>query len=311
MGKIDTEAKAYLSNDERFSDLFNFWIYNGKNVIQPNELQELDTTAIAMPYGNKYKKHIQKYRDILKLYAAKHDKQAIYLILGLEVETKVHYAMAVHAMLYDALNYAGQVQAITDQRREDKPKETRDEFLSGLGKDDRLKPVITVVLNISGKTWDGATSIHELLSTKDNHILQFVPDYKLNLLSPNLLTDKDFDKFHTNLGVAMQFLKHQHDDNMNWLQNRKQLVDRATAEFIRTATGTMFEIDKEEGVIDMCRAWDNSLKQAKAEAQNSERLNSIRNVMKSLDVTVNRAMEILCIPAEEQEKYISMIQPSH
>ena len=29
MGKIDTEAKAYLSNAERFSDIFNFWIFDG------------------------------------------------------------------------------------------------------------------------------------------------------------------------------------------------------------------------------------------------------------------------------------------
>ena len=46
MGKIDTEAKEYLSNVERFSDLFNYWIYNGEKVIHPENLHELDTTAI-------------------------------------------------------------------------------------------------------------------------------------------------------------------------------------------------------------------------------------------------------------------------
>ena len=316
MGKIDTEAKAYLSDKERFSDIFNFWIYDGKNVIDPDGLTELDTTSVAIPHNGRSRKHVQKYRDILKLYAAKSDSRAIYLILGLEIESKIHYGMPVRAMLYDAMNYAEQVQAITQRRRKDKPKQTRHEYLSGLGKDDRLKPVVTLVLNISGEYWDGCKSIHELLYVEDEHILQFVPNYKLNLLSPDLLTEQDFDKFRTGVGAAMQFLKDQHHDIMDWMGAKGELnVDRATAEFVQTATGTDFEINKNDEVIDMCKAWKNSMDQAKAagkaegkaEGQLSERLISIRNVMKTLDVTVNRAMEILCIPAEEQKKYISMV----
>ena len=88
MGKIDTEAKAYLSNAERFSDIFNFWIFDGQNIIKPDELQEMDTTSIAIPFSEKSRKHVQKYRDMLKLYAAKHDGEAMYLILGLEAEAK-------------------------------------------------------------------------------------------------------------------------------------------------------------------------------------------------------------------------------
>lgn len=57
----------------------------------------------------------------------------------------------------------------------------------------------------------------------------------------------------------------------------------------------------------MCRAWENSMNKAKAEGKDLERISSIRNVMKSLNVTVNRAMDILCIPPEEQKKYISLV----
>ena len=293
MGKIDTEAKAYLSNKERFCDIFNFWIYDGKNVIKPDGLNELDTTALAIPYGNKARKHVQKYRDILKLYAAKHDDQAIYLILGLEIESKIHYAMAVRAMLYDALSYTEQVELIAAQRRKDKPKQTYHEFLSGLGKDDRLKPVITIVLNLSGKYWDGCQSIHDLLAVKDKQILQFVPDYKLNLLSPDLLDEHDFDKFRTSLGAAMQFLKHQHDDNMDWIQNnqRMQAIDRNTADFIQTTTGTDLHLKDDDEVINMCRAWENSMKQAEArgeargEAKGEARLSRLISHLLSLGKT--------------------------
>ena len=313
MGKIDTETKKYLDNDARFSDLFNFWIYGGEEVIKPDKLRELDTTAIAIPYGNKAKKHVQKYRDLLKLYSAKQDDEAIYLILGVEIEAKTHYAMPVRNMLYDALNYTQQVSDIAEHNTKAHLHMTHDEFLSGLLESDRLRPVITLVFNVSGEPWKGATNVYDLLSVKDKRILQFVPNYQMNLLSPDLLNESDFDKFKTNLGAALQFIKHQKDDNMDWINNMKRLehVDRATADFIQTATGTKFDIDDDDEVINVCRAWENSLNKAKTESEakgkDSERLNSIRNVMKSLNVTVNRAMEILCIPADEQKKYISLL----
>ena len=52
MGRIDTETKAFMSNPSRFADAFNYLIYGGKPVIDPNELKPLDTTEIAIPYGN-------------------------------------------------------------------------------------------------------------------------------------------------------------------------------------------------------------------------------------------------------------------
>ena len=202
--------------------------------------------------------------------------------------------MPVRAMLYDAMNYAEQVQAITQRRRKDKPKQTRHEYLSGLGKDDRLKPVVTLVLNISGEYWDGCKSIHELLYVEDEHILQFVPNYKLNLLSPDLLTEQDFDKFRTGVGAAMQFLKHQHDDNMDWMDAKGELnVDRATAEFVQTATGTDFEINENGEVIDMCRAWKNSMKQAEDKGREAERKDAILYLIASIkDISASQTQAV-------------------
>lgn len=100
MGAIDTEAKAYLSDRKRFADAFNFSVYDGDEAIRADDLKELDTTAIALPYGADAKAAVQKYRDLLKLYTAMQDKRAIYLVLGLEVQVLVHLC---HACPWDAL----------------------------------------------------------------------------------------------------------------------------------------------------------------------------------------------------------------
>ena len=52
MGVIDTEAKAYLSAPDKVADAFNYWVYGGRDIIKPEGLTPLDTTAIVLPYGN-------------------------------------------------------------------------------------------------------------------------------------------------------------------------------------------------------------------------------------------------------------------
>lgn len=39
MSKIDTEAKAYLNSDERFSDLFNFGYMTAKTSFSHNKVK--------------------------------------------------------------------------------------------------------------------------------------------------------------------------------------------------------------------------------------------------------------------------------
>ena len=60
-------------------------------------------------------------------------------------------------LLYDALQYARQVEATARNHREQKDYKGRDrgEFLSGFYREDKLLPVITLVVFFSPKEWDG------------------------------------------------------------------------------------------------------------------------------------------------------------
>lgn len=51
MGAADTVTKAYMRENTIFADAFNYLIYGGRRVIDPNSLKELDTTEIALPFG--------------------------------------------------------------------------------------------------------------------------------------------------------------------------------------------------------------------------------------------------------------------
>ena len=102
MGALDIEGKQYLSNNKIFADAFNYLVYDGEEVIKPERLTELDTTGITVPYGDNARVPEQKYRDLLKLWNAMTDNEAIYVILGAELQGKIHYGMPVKDALYDA-----------------------------------------------------------------------------------------------------------------------------------------------------------------------------------------------------------------
>ena len=174
MGALDAEAKQYLGKRKTLADAFNYLLYDGEQVIDPENLKEMDTAQLALPYGNNARLPVQKYRDLLKIWEAMTDGNAIYVILGAELQGKVHYAMPIKDGLYDMIGYSNQVEenrrSLKNRDKKEssdetaelyaedgvlKIKLTSEEFLSGFRKEDRLIPIITAVIYVGPEPWDG------------------------------------------------------------------------------------------------------------------------------------------------------------
>ena len=169
--RADTITKDYVKDAGVFADIFNYYIYGGRQVILPEQLTERDSTKIALPYGaDGAVVPVQKFRDVQKLYAAMTDGKMEYVLYGAENQAEIHYAMAVKNNLYDALEYAGQVEeAAKSHRKENKQKKEQGEtpagedrkapnagkFLSGFWAEDRLIPSITVTIFFGSEEWHG------------------------------------------------------------------------------------------------------------------------------------------------------------
>jgi len=106
MSTKDTVTKYFMRDKATFADVFNFLIYDGKSIINPEALRELDSAVVVVPYG-KDGKPIPKQmaRDLLKLMTIMEDGEAIYVALGIENQSQIHYAMPVRIMFYDAAYY--------------------------------------------------------------------------------------------------------------------------------------------------------------------------------------------------------------
>ena len=55
MGTADIVTKEYMRGNAVFADAFNYLIYNGKKVIDPAKLKEIDPTEIALPFDDEEK----------------------------------------------------------------------------------------------------------------------------------------------------------------------------------------------------------------------------------------------------------------
>ena len=98
MGTKDTITKDYMADNRVFTDVFNHMLYKGKNVIDPDTLQPLDTTVLAVPYGSGTSEvPVQKFRDEFKSLNVMHDDSKIYLLLGIESQSEQNYVTQVQS----------------------------------------------------------------------------------------------------------------------------------------------------------------------------------------------------------------------
>ena len=352
MGTADIVTKEYMRENTVFAGAFNYLIYNGKKVIDPAKLTEIDSTEIALPFGNaekvkaeKKRKEqeaewssvknesvrkkntsrvgvkmdaVQKYRDVFKSVVIKWDEKTSYVLLGIENQTDVHYAMPVRNAIYDALQYGRQVADIAaDHRRNKKdfPGKSNGEYLSGFFKEDHIRPVITLVIHFGAEEWDGPLSLHEMMATRDMEILSFVENYRIHLIDPAKLTEEELNKFSTSLKEVMGYIKYSKDKEklMEFLRkDTHKTIEMNAARVIKTITNTPIEVSEEMEEIEMCKAIEDLILEgeAKGEAKglieiclemNFSKEDILRKLQDKLNISMQQASEYFEIYGRKTE----------
>ncbi|MGN8963455.1 Rpn family recombination-promoting nuclease/putative transposase [Bariatricus sp. HCP28S3_D3] len=262
MGQSNAAVRQWMGNPKRFADLFNATVFNGKQVIQPEELEPVDGEEdILLTDKNGKKQEVHRYRDIVM----KWKKDAVLILLACENQAKVHYAMSVRNMLYDSLSYVGQIQRMWNKNVE---KMTTAEFLSKFRKGDRLIPVLTLVFYYDVDQWDGSKDLYGMLQwsedEKKNAVLkEYVPNYRINLIDAGNL--EHLERFKSDLQEVLGMIQCRGDKEslLKYINDRKeyfQNVDEETyyviREFLHSERMLKGNIEKSQGkeTVDMCKA---------------------------------------------------------
>ena len=281
----DVSLKTFWRDNEHFADLFNATVFNGKQVLKPDKLTEMDTDVSATIHSKSYNESITRNRDVVK----KMSDGVEFNILGLEIQDKTHYAMPLRTMTYDALGYIKEYNDIKKHHKLNKDSfSSHEEFLSGINKSDRFHPIITLVLYYGESLWDGPTCLSDMMISMPDNIKTYFSDYKLNLVQ--ILDSDKYTFYNEDVKDVFNIIRNIYNDDFEsiYREYESRNVDIDVMELICSITSVPklmdLCIDNEQGgTVNMCEA----MKRFQAECESkgmkegidSEKVNSIISML--------------------------------
>lgn len=253
--KTDVILKNFWKNNDRFADLFNAYLFQGEQLLRGEDLTEVDTDISSFIKFDEHAETIQKVLDVVKKTAYGID----FVILGIENQQKIHYAMPLRHMIGDAFSYLKEYNELAAKNKKERNWKNSDEFLSKLKETDRLHPMITVCIYYGEKEWNGPRSLIDMLKVPER-LRPLVSDYKLNLIE---ITKSEHLKFH-NFDVntvfdISRFIYEEKYDRINDIYEEQEisselgLVIGAITES-RKLINNALKSEKEGGKMNMCKA---------------------------------------------------------
>ena len=281
----DVSLKTFWRDNEHFADLFNATVFNGKQVLKPDKLTEMDTDVSATIHSKSYNESITRNRDVVK----KMSDGVEFNILGLEIQDKTHYAMPLRTMTYDALGYIKEYNDIKKHHKLNKDSfSSHEEFLSGINKSDRFHPIITLVLYYGESLWDGPTCLSDMMISMPDNIKAYFSDYKLNLVQ--ILDSDKYTFYNEDVRDVFNIIRNIYNDDFDsiYREYESRNVDIDVMELICNITSVPKLMDlctdtEQGGTVNMCEA----MKRFQAECESkgmkegidSEKVNSIISML--------------------------------
>ncbi len=262
MGKKNNALCSYLAIPEVFADCINGCCFGGKRTIFPEQLSECSQISYGGGMGI-------RSRDIVK--GVCNGRQ--YAVVGIESQDKIHLAMPLRCLEYDVGQYRQQLRMLRQKNLEEdklarkqgnvKKKLSDFEFLSGIRKEEKLNPVITIVLYHGKIPYDGCLSLRDMLDLdKENWIFEpYIADYRMNLVTFDELDENNFTTGFRELTGFMKRIQNRDELIKYSRENAKRIsrLDEETYTTISVMTGHKRLLkDKEkylvgEGGYDMCK----------------------------------------------------------
>lgn len=308
MGKSDDYQFDYLDDNERFADQVNGALFQGRQVVSPEELTPADMQTVYLGKEVGAPKNFKVVVDKTRTWRGK-----LIHILAVENQSYVDYHMVLRNMLSESLGY--QRQWKNKKRTHEKKKDLRagtDEFLSGMTKDEKFIPIITLVVYYGREhAWDGARCLHDLLEV-DEELKELITNYRLNLY--DCQAHDTFDEYRTGLRQLFEVMRYGRDkeDFRKILEENREAysrIDSDTREMLEVVGKV--RIGEEYGVMengerryDMCKAFLDMKQEGIEEGIEKEKISHlIETVCKKL--AKNKPATVI---AEELEEELQAVE---
>lgn len=311
--KADIVLKNYWRDNAHFADFFNAVLFGGRQIIRPDELESEDTEASYIEGHRERLESIGAARDMMKVHKRSTAQGVEFVLLGMEAQEHIHYAMPMRVMGYDFSAYKRQYSANARKHRENKDLQG-DEYLSGMRREDKFIPIITVVVYYGEKPWDGAVSLWGILSIPQQ-MKKFVNDYKMRLVEArqnNLvlhnMNNKDLFNLLEILLDKSKPLKEIRNKAIEYAQEHK--VDKAVVMTAAGATNNKVDYNmlSKRGDADMymCTVFEETWAEGKAEGMAEGIIEIGLDCGLSESAILEKLQEKLNIPLQKAQEYFCL-----
>ena len=235
MGK-DIPEKRLEDWDDVFTDIFDNLLFGGEKVLEGKELVPMPTESYVRKSDGKIKggfrdvrKGVGRSGDICKMDRAGNRYR---LVLGLENQTGVDNTMPERVMGYDYAAYEEQIKALADRNNQD----NKPAIVKRIHGDQKLAPVITLVLYYGKDEWVTPKSLHDMLEFPEgmeDSIKPYVADYPINLIQVARLTEEERGKLNSDFRLIAEYIACGNDkEKLNRFFRENRQVIRHEEEFI-------------------------------------------------------------------------------
>ncbi|MDE7271013.1 MAG: Rpn family recombination-promoting nuclease/putative transposase [Acetatifactor sp.] len=280
MGKYDDAMYRYLSDNDRFADLFNAVLFDGRVVVQGEMLEDasercvevISDTVSQAGTGEGRPRYEKSVRDIRKRMRT----GECLIVTAIENQAAIDYAMPWRIMRYDQMEYGRQIRDIISRRETALGKQGRSagNWMKRLQQEDRLCPVYTICFYHGTEPWDGPKSLRDMMrfGKEAEGWRDLFHDYGMTLFCAG--ERNDLSRFGTDLKLLLEVLQLRQDKEgllKLWSREPFSHLDLETAETMAVMTDSVDILKKleitEEGEYNMCLAVEEMKRDWKAEGR--------------------------------------------
>lgn len=322
MGKIDIGTNEFLREPARVADLLNGFVYHGEERVKPDEVHELRSVL------NRREAQGQgSVQTVTADVVTKVGKDMHAMIVVLENQTDIHYAMPVRMMNLEAMGYHSQWRQAAKAHA--KGKDLRGvEYLSGFAKGEKMEPVLPIVLYFGKEAWDGPRNLRDMIDLEGypQELCEFITDYPMHLIEVRRY--EEYENFRTDLREVFGFLQRAEDKDglREYLEaNEEKFENLSTDAYdMISVMGHSKELQeirekyhKEKGGrSNMCQAIKDMIEDGRQEGMQigvqEERqrnvVSSVESVMQNLGLALNTACKALSITEEDYNRAKEAVQ---
>ena len=283
MREKDAVSNVFFRDPARVADLMNSYIYQGRQIVRPKDVQARGERVYRIAGQERGIEAEEVTLDIVNEVVQKMQ----VTIVCLQNQSEIHYAMPVRIMNEEATRYHEEWKSVEERHRKDKDAAGA-AFLSGYTKNDKLMPVITIVVYWGKKSWDGPKRLKEMLKLDECplELQKFIVDYPIHLLEVRAY--EGMEDFTTDLRYVFGFLRRdRHKEELASYVRENQEVFSCITESAYNLLSVMSRCDRlkiikknieKEGTYNMCEAIEGIFQDGKEEGREEGRFYA-RNIL--------------------------------